>query len=217
MALTSQFVYAGKEVPPYGAYGQVLVKTDSAFYYTSWADIANVINLTSDVASISGSKIDANFNGQEIIGSGLSIYSQASIKFYDQDNSNYLAFRAPASVPADVVWVLPSGDGSPNQLLSTTGAGVLQWATVSGGGGGGATVVISGSPPPSGNVGDIWFDSDDGRSYVYYNDGTSSQWIEMNPSWNGGVGSGVVNEIDGGSAATIFTSSAFVLIDGGSA
>jgi hypothetical protein len=39
-----RFVYAGKEIPPYGDRGQVLVKTASAFYYTAWADIDHVIN-----------------------------------------------------------------------------------------------------------------------------------------------------------------------------
>jgi hypothetical protein len=39
-----KFVYAGKEIPPYGDRGQVLVKTASAFYYTAWADIDHVIN-----------------------------------------------------------------------------------------------------------------------------------------------------------------------------
>lgn len=41
-----RFVYAGKEVPPYGDYGQVLVKTAKAFYYTAWSDIDHVINET---------------------------------------------------------------------------------------------------------------------------------------------------------------------------
>jgi hypothetical protein len=39
-----KFVYAGKEVPPYGEEGQVLIKARSAFYYTAWASIDAVIN-----------------------------------------------------------------------------------------------------------------------------------------------------------------------------
>lgn len=41
-----KFVYAGKEIPPYGDYGQVLVKTSKAFYYTAWSDIDHIINDT---------------------------------------------------------------------------------------------------------------------------------------------------------------------------
>ncbi len=41
---TQRFVYSGKEVPPYGNPGQVLVKTASAFYYTAWDDLDHVLN-----------------------------------------------------------------------------------------------------------------------------------------------------------------------------
>jgi len=44
-----KFVYAGKEVPPYGMQGQVLVKTSSAFYYTAWDNIDHIINETDSV------------------------------------------------------------------------------------------------------------------------------------------------------------------------
>lgn len=43
-----------------------------------------------------------------------------------------------------------------------------------------ATVAtISTVLPTSANPGDIWYDSDDGTSYVYYDDGTSAQWVEL--------------------------------------
>jgi microcystin-dependent protein len=43
-----------------------------------------------------------------------------------------------------------------------------------------ATVAtVSTVPPASANPGDIWYDSDDGTSYLYYNDGTSAQWVEL--------------------------------------
>jgi len=49
-----------------------------------------------------------------------------------------------------------------------------------------APAVVSPLPPESASPGDIWVDSSDGISYVYYNDGSSSQWIEM-------ISSGVVS------------------------
>lgn len=33
--------------------------------------------------------------------------------------------------------------------------------------------------PASANPGDIWYDNDDGTSYIYYDDGTSAQWVEL--------------------------------------
>lgn len=56
-----------------------------------------------------------------------------------------------------------------------------EWVVASG------TTSFTSSAPSPASIGDIWYDIDDGRSYVYYNDGDSSQWVEMNPSWNGGI------------------------------
>ena len=42
-----------------------------------------------------------------------------------------------------------------------------------------APAVVSPVPPTTPTTGDIWVDSSDGVSYVYYDDGTSGQWIEM--------------------------------------
>lgn len=43
-----------------------------------------------------------------------------------------------------------------------------------------ATVAtVSTTAPATGNPGDIWYDSDDGTTYMYYNDGTSAQWVEL--------------------------------------
>lgn len=43
-----------------------------------------------------------------------------------------------------------------------------------------ATVAtVSTVAPASGNPGDIWYDSDDGTTYIYYDDGNSGQWVEL--------------------------------------
>ena len=42
-----------------------------------------------------------------------------------------------------------------------------------------STVVVNSSTAPtSATAGDLWMNTSDGTMYVYYNDGTSSQWIE---------------------------------------
>jgi hypothetical protein len=46
---TKRFVYAGKEVPPYGDEGQVLVKTAKTFYYTAWDNIDHILNSSNGV------------------------------------------------------------------------------------------------------------------------------------------------------------------------
>jgi hypothetical protein len=43
-----------------------------------------------------------------------------------------------------------------------------------------ATVAVTGpTAPTSANNGDIWYNTNTGVSYIYYSDGTSSQWVEI--------------------------------------
>ncbi len=46
---------------------------------------------------------------------------------------------------------------------------------------GGAATVSSGAPS-SQSQGDLWYDSDDGRLFIYYNDGNTSQWVDASPN-----------------------------------
>ena len=46
--------------------------------------------------------------------------------------------------------------------------------------GGGAT--ISSGAPTGSVAGDLWYDEDDGRLFVYYNDGTTTQWVDASPN-----------------------------------
>ena len=50
--------------------------------------------------------------------------------------------------------------------------------TPSSGGGGGASVTVSDGAPSNPSDGDLWWESDTGRLKIYYNDGTSSQWVD---------------------------------------
>ena len=46
--------------------------------------------------------------------------------------------------------------------------------------GGGAS--ISSGAPTGAVAGDLWYDEDDGRLFVYYNDGTTTQWVDASPN-----------------------------------
>jgi hypothetical protein len=68
-------------------------------------------------------------------------------------------------------------------MLSYVGGGTVQvyagtagWTSISGGGGGG--VVVGTAAPDTPAEGDLWWDSDNGKLYVYYEDGTSEQWVD---------------------------------------
>jgi hypothetical protein len=102
--------------------------------------------------------------------------------------------------------------GTPNQVLSVSNCGAdVEWHSLvagqgigisyaagqliftatggSGGGGGGLgnSVYISTEPPLyTPTVGDLWWDSDSGGLNIYYSDGDSTQWVEVN-SFIGGI------------------------------
>jgi hypothetical protein len=64
-----------------------------------------------------------------------------SLRFYERydmdgdfpNGTNYVGFRAPNSIVADVTWTLPNADGTNGQVLSTDGLGTLTWVTAGGG------------------------------------------------------------------------------------
>jgi hypothetical protein len=53
------------------------------------------------------------------------------------------------------------------------------WGPIGGGGGG---FEVSTTPPASPSGGDTYWDSEEGNAYIYYEDGTSNQWVPLVPS-----------------------------------
>ena len=70
--------------------------------------------------------------------------------------------------------------GSGVTVLSISG-GVGIVSVSSGSGGGGASVSISTVAPSTPTAGDLWYNSDLGRTFIYYYDGSSSQWVDAAP------------------------------------
>lgn len=79
-----------------------------------------------------------------------------------------------------------------------------------GGGGGGVAVTVSDSAPSSPTSGALWYNSLNGRTFVYYEDIDSNQWVEVGSAaisptgnYDGGLSNsdyGGVSGIDGGGA-----------------
>ena len=60
-------------------------------------------------------------------------------------------------------------------VLTNNGSGVLSWEAA---GGAGNSSVTTGTTPPVGPaLGDLWYDTDSGRTYIYFD----SSWIDANP------------------------------------
>jgi hypothetical protein len=71
----------------------------------------------------------AGASGLVTDGTNLTINAQGDLRLADSDSSNWVAFRAPATVASNITWTLPSADGTANQVLSTNGSGTLSWST----------------------------------------------------------------------------------------
>jgi hypothetical protein len=80
-----------------------------------------------------------------------------------------------ASSIDDLANVDTTGVSNGNALVYSSGSWIA--GVVSGGGGGSYT--ISDTAPESPNAGDLWFSTIGGTAFIYYNDGDSSQWIEI--------------------------------------
>ena len=76
--------------------------------------------------------------------------------------------------------------------------------------GGGASVTIGDSAPANSLPGDLWWKADEGRMKVYYNDGSSAQWVDASPTGGAtaliGGGTGISIEEAADAAASLFSS-----------
>ena len=70
------------------------------------------------------------------VGTQASFDNQAEVRFLEAtaNGTNYVGFKAPSSITSNLVWVLPSADGTANQTLVTDGSGNLSFAAASSGG-----------------------------------------------------------------------------------
>jgi hypothetical protein len=79
--------------------------------------------------------------------------------------------------------------GTPNNLeFSATLVGFCCEDDTGGGGGGGADIAVSSTPPGSPSDGDLWYDTNSGQTFIYLNDGNSSQWVPLNSGLVGATG-----------------------------
>jgi hypothetical protein len=118
---------AGTKVSP--SFGNQNIQTNQDLLVGGTATITGAI---STPASISGAGLSGS--ALAITGSGSfggTVTIDQELHLNDDDDSNYVGFRAPTTVAANLVWTLPAVDGSATQRLTTDGAGNLSWASES--------------------------------------------------------------------------------------
>jgi hypothetical protein len=95
--------------------------------------------------------------------------------------------------------------GTTGQVLTVSG-GIPAWTTPSTG----ASVSVGTSPPVSPAAGDFWWDSESGKLKIYYNDGTSAQWVDAFTGTTAGSSGGGVLMVSGGQG---FSTTSTSLVD----
>jgi hypothetical protein len=181
-----------------GTAGQVL-KVNPGATALIWAtDSATPAGSDTQVQFNSSGSFGANanftYNSSGVITLGAVSSVTGGIKLANLGSANLLTIESGINASA---WTLtfPTGPGTAGQVLSTNGSGALSWVNNS-------TTTISDTAPSSPNVSSMWWESDSGILFIYYNDGTTSQWVQAIPSASGGGGgSGTVNSGTAGQLA----------------
>jgi len=145
-------------------------------------------------------KLLQNSTGATLSDTGAAVFTGAldvlgnstagsNIKLYeDTDNgTNYVAFKAPDTIAANVTWTLPAADGTSAQVLSTNGTGTLSWATA------GGTVTLSNDTSTATNLYPLFAAATSGTASTIY---TGNAKLLYKPS-TGELASSVVNASNG--------------------
>jgi hypothetical protein len=124
---------------------------------------------------------------------GLSIASNDTVVWND-NASQYEHVATPLAASSMLIADAPPAGAFPGQQWFDSDSGKTylwyddgnsqQWVQTSGGGGGSAVssiVPVSDTPPSGATQGLLWFDSANGALFIYYDDGTSAQWVEVGP------------------------------------
>ena len=110
--------------------GAVQLEDSTSSTSTSKAATPNAVKAAYDLASsASGSAAGAlPLTGGTLTGD-VTLSNQSDLRFGEAtaNGINYVGFQGPASISSDVLWTLPSADGSSGQTLSTNGSGTLSW------------------------------------------------------------------------------------------
>ena len=102
---------------------------------------STTMTMPASSTTLAGLGIAQTFTQDQTIAGNLILNAQGDLRFADADSSNYVGFQAPSTVATNVLWTLPSTDGTSNQSLVTNGSGTLSWATTTGTPGGSNTQV----------------------------------------------------------------------------
>ena len=106
-----------------------------------------------EVKNTSGTDLfSLNNNGTLLLNPyGTSTGQTNEIRFLElaANGTNYVGFKAGNSIASNVIWTLPTADGTNGQVLSTNASGVLSWSSA---GSGTVTSIATTSPITGGTI-----------------------------------------------------------------
>ncbi len=114
--------------------------------------------------------------------SGIATISTVSAATITASAINSIEYTGNGSGLSGIVTSIVAGENI--SITNSVGRVVIN-ASGGGGGGGGASVSIGESAPSTPSSGNLWWDSNIGRGFIYYVDNDSAQWVDFSP--NGGV------------------------------
>jgi len=109
-------VTAGTGLSGGGTAGAITLSVDTA-----------VVATTNNTLTMSGKTLES-----AVATTALTLNATGELRFADTDSSNYVGFKSPGTVSSNLVWTLPSGDGTNGQVLQTNGTGTLSFTTITG-------------------------------------------------------------------------------------
>lgn len=174
--------------------------TGTGLSWSNWDAVAGTLDITFDNA-----QPDANYavvsDGEfQDDGRHVSVQNKTTtgfeISLYDGSGNvntpsalNLFTIIVYASTPTQLVQTNPYSDGNVDSHLNVSGATTgevlswtgtdYDWVTAASGG---ASVTTSDTAPSNPSEGDLWYDTTELTTYVYYNDGDSSQWVNASPN-----------------------------------
>jgi hypothetical protein len=155
-AVTVSLLNSGVTANTYGGTLSVPVITVDAFGRITSASNVTISTGVSSVGGATGTVSNAQL-AASIVSTGVLNTSNVA----EGGNLYYTNARVRSAI---------SLTGTKGNYNSSTG--VFDLANI-------ANVTVSVNPPGGPNIGDIWIDEDDGKTYLYFNDNTSSQWVEQ--------------------------------------